>query len=61
MANAKLIDASSTPTSTAVFEIAITEHYANMNNVMHGGAAGVIFDMCTTSALGPLSKPGFWE
>lgn len=26
-----------------------------------GGAAGVIFDMCTTSALGPLAKPGFWE
>jgi acyl-coenzyme A thioesterase 13 len=28
---------------------------------MHGGAAGVIFDMCTTTALGPLARPGFWE
>jgi hypothetical protein len=61
MANLELVDASSSPTSTAVFQMAITETYANINNVMHGGAAGVIFDMCTTSALGPLSKPGFWE
>ncbi|EON66494.1 hypothetical protein W97_05739 [Coniosporium apollinis CBS 100218] len=28
---------------------------------MHGGAAGVIFDMCTTTALCPLAHPGFWE
>lgn len=26
-----------------------------------GGAAGVIFDMCTTTALGPLARGGFWE
>lgn len=61
MANAKLVDASSHPTSTAVFELEITDNYANLNNVMHGGAAGVIFDMCTTSALGPVARPGFWE
>jgi acyl-coenzyme A thioesterase 13 len=28
---------------------------------MHGGAAGVIFDMATTSALCPIARPGFWE
>lgn len=28
---------------------------------MHGGAAGVIFDMATTSALCPLATPGNWE
>jgi acyl-coenzyme A thioesterase 13 len=28
---------------------------------MHGGAAGVIFDMATTSALCPVARPGFWE
>lgn len=28
---------------------------------MHGGAAGVIFDMATTSALCPVAKPGYWE
>lgn len=28
---------------------------------MHGGAAGVIFDMSTTTALCPVARPGFWE
>jgi acyl-coenzyme A thioesterase 13 len=28
---------------------------------MHGGAAGVIFDMATTTALCPLARPNFWE
>lgn len=30
-------------------------------DVMHGGAAGVIFDMSTTIALCPVARPGFWE
>lgn len=34
--------------------------WANYNGVMHGGAAGVIFDMLTTIALGPVARPGFW-
>jgi len=59
MENVKLIDAS--PTGTVDFEFHIDEQYTNINGVMHGGAAGVIFDMCTTTALGPLAKPGFWE
>jgi acyl-coenzyme A thioesterase 13 len=28
---------------------------------MHGGAAGVLFDMSTTTALCPIARPGFWE
>lgn len=34
--------------------------WGNYNSVMHGGAAGVIFDMLTTIALGPVARPGFW-
>lgn len=34
--------------------------WRNYNGVMHGGAAGVIFDMLTTIALGPVARPGFW-
>jgi acyl-coenzyme A thioesterase 13 len=30
-------------------------------DVMHGGAAGVIFDMATTSALCQIARPGRWE
>ncbi|KAH6717686.1 HotDog domain-containing protein [Leptodontidium sp. 2 PMI_412] len=59
MENVKLIDASAEGTVT--FEFYIDERYSNVNGVMHGGAAGVIFDMCTTTALGPLAKPGFWD
>jgi len=59
MENVKLIDAS--PKGTVTFEFLIDERYTNINGVMHGGAAGVIFDMCTTTALGPLAKPGFWD
>jgi acyl-coenzyme A thioesterase 13 len=33
----------------------------NLNGVMHGGAAGVVFDMATMSALGPIARKGFWD
>lgn len=59
MDNLKIIDASSE--GTVDFEFFIDESYTNLNGVMHGGAAGVIFDMATTTALGPLARPGFWE
>ncbi len=36
--------------STATFAFEILPAYCNLNGVMHGGAAGVIFDMATTSA-----------
>lgn len=55
----KIVDASET--GTVDFEMLMDEHYTNLNGVMHGGAAALIFDMCTTSALGPLARPGFWE
>lgn len=41
-------------------KLSIGPELANYNGVMHGGAAGVIFDMLTTIALGPVSRPGFW-
>lgn len=59
MSTLKIITAS--PSGGVEFELLCSETYGNLNRVMHGGAAGVIFDMCTTSALGPVAKPGFWE
>ncbi|KAI3398544.1 hypothetical protein diail_9068 [Diaporthe ilicicola] len=38
----------------------VGKELGNYNGVMHGGAAGVIFDMLTTIALGPVARPGFW-
>ncbi|KAH8884894.1 thioesterase family protein-like protein [Thozetella sp. PMI_491] len=76
MADVKIIDASIGPPSSsspdqplsppavissATFSLIISPTYSNLNGVMHGGAAGVIFDMCTTSALGPVARPGYWD
>lgn len=47
--------------ASACFLLTIPETYCNLNGVMHGGAAGVIFDMFTTCALGPVARPGYWE
>lgn len=58
MDNMKLLDAG--PEGSVLFELFVDQRYANLNDVMHGGAAGVIFDMGTTTALGPLAKPGYW-
>ncbi|KAF2272266.1 uncharacterized protein EI97DRAFT_228658 [Westerdykella ornata] len=59
MKDLKLVDA--TLDGTVTFEFFISQNYSNLNDVMHGGAAGVIFDMATTTALCPVAKPGYWE
>ncbi|USP75905.1 uncharacterized protein yc1106_03179 [Curvularia clavata] len=59
MNSLELVDA--TIDGTVTYEMFIKPSFSNLNNVMHGGAAGVIFDMSTTSALCPLARPGFWE
>lgn len=46
--------------SSSTTKLHVGQEYGNLNDVMHGGAAGVIFDMLTTIALGPVARPGFW-
>lgn len=46
--------------SSATTRLFVGQEYGNLNGVMHGGAAGVIFDMLTTIALGPVARPDFW-
>jgi acyl-coenzyme A thioesterase PaaI-like protein len=59
MNSLKLVDASSKGTVT--YHLLIDPSMSNLNGVMHGGAAGVVFDMATMSALGPLSRKGYWD
>ncbi|KAF2653712.1 thioesterase family protein-like protein [Lophiostoma macrostomum CBS 122681] len=59
MDNLRMTNAS--PDGSVEFELFISPSFSNLNNVMHGGAAGVIFDMATTTALCPLARPDFWE
>lgn len=46
--------------SSCTSRLLIRPEEGNYNGVLHGGAAGVIFDMLTTIALGPVARPGFW-
>jgi acyl-coenzyme A thioesterase 13 len=73
MESMKLVDAGID--GSVAFEMTIVPNFSNLNStnlhlqsytkangmldVMHGGAAGVIFDMSTTTALCPLARPGF--
>ncbi|OAX82924.1 hypothetical protein ACJ72_02731, partial [Emergomyces africanus] len=59
MQDLRLIDAF--PTGGAIWELPITEFWANLNGVMHGGGYGVIFDMCTAISMCPISRDGYWE
>ncbi|KAH7074765.1 thioesterase family protein-like protein [Paraphoma chrysanthemicola] len=59
MENLKLVDAGLD--GSVSYEMTMTPNFSNLNNVMHGGAAGVIFDMSTTTALCPIARPGAWE
>ncbi|KAF1966500.1 thioesterase family protein-like protein [Bimuria novae-zelandiae CBS 107.79] len=59
MKDLKIVDAGLD--GSVVYEFYISLKYSNLNDVMHGGAAGVIFDMATTTALCPVAQPGYWE
>lgn len=45
----------------AVFELTVQATHTNLLGVMHGGCVATVLDICTSAALIPGAKEGFWE
>lgn len=57
-----LLHASAHPKHPSVlYELLVDEHYTNLNGVLHGAAASLIFDMATMSAMCPIQREGVWD
>lgn len=49
------------PLCTCVFAITVTPPLCNRRGTLHGGAIAQLIDICTTIALAPIARSGFWE
>ena len=57
----RLISATAPPKVTGTFELDVTPAYTNRLEVMHGGAAAMVHDICTTITQAGVSRKNFWQ
>jgi acyl-coenzyme A thioesterase 13 len=59
----RLVDAQKLPNNTAVatFSMKVVGEICNRTGMLHGGAASMIIDMCTTLAQAPIARADYWE
>jgi acyl-coenzyme A thioesterase 13 len=60
MRDLRFVSATAKPSATAIFELTIVPSQCNRMNNLHGGAAALIIDMCTTMTVAPISRADFW-
>ncbi|KAH8920116.1 hypothetical protein BT69DRAFT_1265982 [Atractiella rhizophila] len=46
--------------STVIFKLLVDESMCSPTGFIHGGCTAYLLDVCTSLAIRPFSKPGFW-